>query len=100
MGEDQSELAHAVARELRGVEILDDEHAVAGVEDLWDLERPVGILGRDGAVAPGVTAGDRNASFHQPARNLPAGPRLAGAVPVALVPVRAPAGVEEHGVAG
>ena len=49
--------------ELGGVEVLDDEHAVAGVEELGHLERPLGILGRDRAVAPGVAAGERDTAL-------------------------------------
>ena len=44
------------------------------VERLGHLERPVGVLGRDGAVAPGVAAGERDAAVGEPG-----GQRQAGA---------------------
>src|ERR671910_3522996 len=87
VGEYQRELAHAVARELRRVEVLDDEHSVPRVEELWDLERPVGVLGGGRPVAPGVAAGERYAPVCQPAGELPARARLAREVRVGIVPM-------------
>src|SRR3954468_16732771 len=99
VGEDQSELAHAVARQFGRVEVLDDEHAMAGVQDLWDLEWPVRVLGWDRAVAPGVAARERHASPPEPARELASGARLTREVGLGVAPVLAPARVEEHRVA-
>ena len=83
----------------RGVEVLDDEDAVDGVQPLRHLERPGRVLGRHGAVAPGVAAGERDAVLDEPVGELVARAGLAVEVCVGIVPVRAPAGVEEHGVA-
>ena len=83
-----------------GVEVLDDEDAVLHVQDLGHLERAVGVLGGHGAVAPGVAAGERDAALDQPVGELAAGAGLAREIGVGVVPVRAPAGVEQHGVAG
>ena len=58
-----------------------------------------GVLGRERAVAPGVAARERDSALHQPVGELHAGPRLAGQVGVGVVPVLAPAGVEQHRVA-
>ena len=44
------------------------------VEELWDLERPVGVLGGDRPVAPGVAAGERDAPLRQPLGELEPGP--------------------------
>ena len=99
MGEDQRELAHAVGGERRKVEVLDDEDAVVDVQRLRHLERPAGVLGRDRAVAQGVAAGDGDAAFGEYARELEARSGLAREVRVGVVPVLAPAGVKEDGVA-
>ena len=77
MGEDQREPPHAVGGEPLEVEVLDDEDPVVDVEDLRHAERPPGILRRDRAVAPGVTAGQRDPMLGQPLRQLAARPRLA-----------------------
>jgi hypothetical protein len=42
MREDKRELAHAVRCQLTGIQVLDDEHAVAHVQGLRDLERTRG----------------------------------------------------------
>src|SRR4051794_6397551 len=97
VGEDEREAAHAVGRERRQVEVLDDEDAVADVEEERDLERL--LLGRHRAVAPGVAAGERDAVLDQPAGHRHARPGLAGQVGLGVVPVPAPAGVEEDRVA-
>ena len=99
MGEVQGALADAAGGERRRVEVLDDEDAVADVEDLRHLERPRGVLGRDRAVTPGVAAGEGHAALDEPSRGRAAGTRLGGQIRVGIVPVAAPAGVEEHGVA-
>src|SRR3954469_24879698 len=98
VGEDQGELAHAVGRELREVEVLDDEDAVADVEDLRHLERARGVLGRNGAVAPGVAARERDAVLDEPAGDVAARAGLARALRLDAAPVLAPARVEENGV--
>src|SRR3954465_7421701 len=98
--EDQREFTYSVARELRGVEVLDDEHAVADVEELWDLERPVRELGGHGAVTPCVAARECDTPVHQPGRELQAGAWLPGEVPDRVVPLRPPPGVEQHRVSG
>jgi hypothetical protein len=100
VGEDERELAHAVGGELGGLEVLDYEDAVADVEHLRDLEGPGGVLGRDGAVAPRVAARERDAVLDEPVGHVVAWPGLAGEVRLGVVPARAPAGVEEDGVAG
>ena len=60
---------------------------------------PRRVLGRDGAEAPRVAAGERDAARREPFGDRAARPGLAGEVDVGVVPVRAPAGVEEDGVA-
>src|SRR3954465_3935813 len=97
--EDQREFTYSVARELRRVEVLHDEHAVADVEELWDLERPVRELGRHGAVAPGVASGERDTPVRQPGGEFQAGAWLPGEVSDRVVPLRPPSGVEQHRVA-
>src|SRR3954470_17084241 len=66
VGEDQGELAHAVGGERAEVEVLDDEDAVADVEDLRYLERARRVLRRDRAIAPGVAARERDAVVDEP----------------------------------
>src|SRR5829696_9461091 len=100
VGEDQRELAYAGGGELGRVEVLDDEDAVAHVEDLRHLERAVRILGGHRTVAPRVAAGQRDAALDEPVGDRVAGAGLAAEVGVGLVPARAPAGVEQDGVAG
>ena len=63
------------------------------------LERALRVLGGDRAVAPGVAAGERDAALGEPVGELAAGAGLALDVGVGVLPVRAPAGVEQHGVA-
>src|SRR5439155_22058300 len=99
VGEDEAKLADAVAHELGEVEVLDDEDAVVDVQRLRHLERAVGVLGRNGTVAPRVAAGDGHAAVGEQARELEAGAWLAREVRVRVVPVLAPGGVEEDGVA-
>src|SRR5438477_3661458 len=98
-GEDEGELAHVGGGELRGVEVLDDEHAVPDVQRLRNLERAGRVLGRHRTVAPRVAAGERDAAVDEPGGEVEAGAGLAGEVGRRVVPVGAPAGVEEHGVA-
>src|SRR3954466_11755565 len=100
VGEDQRELAHAVGGERAEVEVLDDEDAVADVEDLRYLERARRVLRRDRAVAPGVATGGRAPVLEEPVGDGAARPRLAAEVGLGVVPVLAPARVEEDGVAG
>src|SRR5204862_329506 len=87
-------------RELRGVEVLDDEDTVMRVEDLRDLERPRGVLRRHRAVAPGVAAREGYMALGEPFGHLAPRTGLALGVAVGLLPVRPPSGVEEDGVAG
>src|SRR3954468_16382405 len=100
MGEDQGELANTVGGEGGQIKVLDHEDAVVDVEDLRDLEGAVGVLGGHWAVAPGVAARERDAALGEPVGDLAAGAGLAGQVGLRVVPVRAPARVEEDGVAG
>src|SRR4051794_35002460 len=100
MGEDQGELANTVGGERGQIEVLDDEDAVADVEDLRHLKRPRGILRRDRAVTPGVAARERDAVLDEPVRHLAAGAGLAAEIGLGVVPVLAPARVEEDGAAG
>src|SRR5918912_553980 len=69
VGEDERELADAVGGERARIEVLDDKDAVAHVEPLRHLERPCRVLGRHGAVAPGVAAGERDAPRREPLRD-------------------------------
>src|SRR6266508_6394985 len=99
MGQDEGELAHAVRGERGGIEVLDDEDAVAHVQHLRNLEGPRRVLSRHRAVAPGVAPGKRNAAPDEPFGDLVAGPGLAGEVCLGVVPVLTPARVEENRVA-
>src|SRR5207244_1302113 len=73
--------------------------AVPDVQRLRDVEGAGRVLGRHRAVAPRVAAGERDAVVDEPGGQLEAGAGLAGEVGRGVVPVGAPAGVEEHGVA-
>src|SRR5712691_11176075 len=99
MGENERELAYAVGGECARVEVLHNEDAVVDVQRLRHVERPRRILRRDRAVAPRVAAGQRDTAGRQPFGKLEAGARLAGEVGVWIVPMGAPAGVKEDGVA-
>src|SRR6266508_3801588 len=98
MGENERELAHSVGSERARVQVLDDEDAVLDVQDLRHLERPCRILGGYRTVAPGVATSQGDAARGEPLGQFEAGARLAAEVRVRVVPVGAPAGVEEDGV--
>src|SRR3954462_3630723 len=99
MREDKRELPHTIAGEFGGVEVLDDKDAVDGVQTLRHLERSRRVLGRHGAVAPGVAARERDPGLDEPTGAFVAWARLACEVCVGILPASAPAGVEEHCVA-
>ena len=100
MGEDEGELAHVVTGEFSGVEVLHNEDTVNRVQTLGNFERPLRVFGRHRSVAPGIAAGECDAMLYQPVGNVMAGPRLAGQIDVGVLPVRPPAGVKQHGIAG
>src|SRR4051794_28384921 len=98
MRENERELAYAVGGERARVEVLHDEDAVVDVQRLRHLERSVGVLCGHRAVAPRVAAGQRNTARGEPFGQLESGTRLAGEICGRIVPLSAPACVEQHGV--
>src|SRR3954454_15813533 len=80
VGEDQRELAHAVGGERAEVEVLDDEDAVADVEELRYVERAGRVLRGNGAVAPGDATGKRAPVLAEPVGDVAARPGLAAEV--------------------
>src|SRR5687768_7500233 len=94
-GQDEGELAHAVARELGELEVLDNEDAVVDVQDLRHLERAGGILSRHWPVAPRVAAGQGDTLCRKPLGELESWAWFAREIRVRVVPVAPPAGVEE-----
>ena len=101
MGEDQREgSGDRVGGESAEVEVLDHEDPVFDVEDLRHPERPVGVLGRNGSVAPGVATGQRDVAVGQPLRQLASRPGLTREIDLGLIPMAAPPRVKEHRVTG
>ena len=99
--DDQQELVDAFARDLLQPQVLHDHHAVADVERLRDHERLAVVFRRVGAEAPGVTPGQRHPVIGKPLAKSHARTRFARGVPLVVgAPQTAPAGVEEHSVAG
>src|SRR5689334_1014036 len=92
VGDDQGEAADTVGGELPQVEVLDDEHPVFDVQDLRDPEWPVGVLRGNGAVAPGVAAGEGYAAVRQPLRELASRSGLTREIDLGVIPVAAPPG--------
>ena len=82
-------------------EVLHDHHPVADVERLRDHERLAVVFRRVGAEAPGVTPGQRHPVIGEPPAKRHARTWFARGVPLVVgSPQTAPAGVEEHRVAG
>ena len=87
--------------ELGQAQVLHHDDPVLDVEGLGHDEGLLGVLGRHRPVAPGVAAGDRRPAVHEPLGQRQAGARLAGRVGLVVdAPPAAPAGVEQHAVAG
>src|SRR6266496_2071434 len=101
VGDDQQELVDAFARDLLQPQVLHDHHAVADVERLRDDERLVRVFRWVGAEAPGVTPGQRHPVSGEPLAERQARAGLARGVALVVgAPQTAPAGVEEHRIAG
>src|SRR5690349_13394054 len=101
VGDDEQELGEAFAGDLGEAKVLDHDDAVMGVERLRNDKWLGWILGRHWPIAPRVAPGERNTVLDQPTGHGHARPGFALAIPdVVCPPQRAPAGVEEHRVAG